>query len=38
MALSQQWLEQIEAWERSGIKQSAYCRQHDLNPRTFAAR
>ena len=38
MALSKQWLNHIEAWQQSGLKQSAYCRQHDLNPHTFAAR
>lgn len=38
MALSKQWLEHIEAWERSGLKQSEYCRRHNLNVRTFAAR
>ena len=38
MALSKRWLDHIEAWQSSGIKQSAYCRQHGLNSRTFAAR
>ena len=38
MALSKCWLDHIEAWQSSGLKQSAYCRQHSLNSRTFAAR
>ncbi len=38
MALSKQWLDHIEAWQRSGLKQSVYCQQHSLNSRTFAAR
>jgi hypothetical protein len=38
MALSKQWLDHIEAWHRSGLKQSAYCRQHGLDTHTFAAR
>jgi len=38
MALTKQWLAHIEAWQSSGLKQSTYCRQHDLNSRTFAAR
>ena len=38
MALSKRWLAHIEAWQSSGLKQSAYCRQHGLNSRTFAAR
>jgi hypothetical protein len=38
MALSKQWLDHIEAWQSSGLKQSAYCRQQGLNTHTFAAR
>jgi len=38
MALSKRWLDHIEAWQSSDLKQSAYCRQHSLNSRTFAAR
>lgn len=38
MALSKRWLAHIEAWQSSGLKQSAYCRQHGLNSHTFAAR
>jgi len=38
MALSKRWLAHIEAWQSSGLKQSAYCRQYGLNSRTFAAR
>jgi hypothetical protein len=38
MALSTQWLDHIEAWQSSGLTQSVYCRQHDLNTHTFAAR
>ncbi len=25
----------IEAWQTSGMSQAAYCREHDLNARTF---
>jgi hypothetical protein len=38
MALSKQWLNHIEAWQGSGLTQSAYCRQQGLNTHTFAAR
>lgn len=38
MALSKQWLDHIEAWQGSSLKQSAYCRQQGLNTHTFAAR
>lgn len=38
MALSKQWLDRIEAWQSSGLTQSAYCRQQGLNTHTFAAR
>lgn len=38
MALSKQWLDHIEAWQNSGLKQSAYCRRHGLNSGTFSAR
>jgi hypothetical protein len=38
MALSKQWLDHIEAWQSSGLRQSSYCRRQGLNTHTFAAR
>jgi hypothetical protein len=36
--ISKHWQEHIEAWQSSGLTQTEYCRQQDLNSRTFAAR
>ena len=38
MALSTGWKSHIESWQRSGLSQAAYCRQHGLNPNTFSSR
>ena len=38
MALSKKWIGHIEAWQGSGLPQADYCRQQQLNPKTFAAR
>ncbi|MGZ8152419.1 MAG: IS66 family insertion sequence element accessory protein TnpA, partial [Methylovulum sp.] len=38
MSLSTGWIQHIEAWQRSGLKQAAYCRQQNLNYHTFSAR
>lgn len=38
MALSTKWLQHIEAWQQSGLPQATYCRQQQLNYRTFSAR
>jgi len=38
MALSEHWLTHITAWQRSGLSQVAYCRQHQLAKSTFLAR
>lgn len=38
MAVTSQWLGHIEAWQRSGLSQTDYCRQQQLNPKTFSAR
>jgi hypothetical protein len=38
MALSTKWINHIEAWQRSGLKQAEYCRQQGLNDNTFGAR
>jgi hypothetical protein len=38
MALSTDWINHIEAWQRSGLTQSAYCRGRGLNYHTFSAR
>ena len=32
------WKAHIESWQQSGLKQTVYCRQHDLHPGTFSAR
>ena len=38
MPITQRWRGHIEAWQFSSVTQANYCRQHDINPRTFAAR
>lgn len=38
MALSEYWLNHIEAWQSSGLSQAAYCRQQGLNSHSFVAR
>lgn len=38
MAVTSKWTNHIRAWQLSGLKQSAYCRQQGLNRNTFAAR
>lgn len=38
MAVTNHWRSHIEAWQSSGLTQAAYCRQHQLNSRTFTAR
>jgi hypothetical protein len=38
MALLTDWINHIEAWQRSGLTQAAYCRGRDLNYHTFSAR
>lgn len=38
MGLSSKWKTHIEGWRHSGLKQSEYCRQYNLNSRTFSAR
>jgi hypothetical protein len=38
MAITTHWRFHIEAWQRSGLSQAAYCRQHQLNSRGFTAR
>ena len=38
MAISKHWLNHIEGWQRSGLSQAAYCRQHDLNANSFTGR
>jgi len=38
MALSQHWIAHIEGWQRSGLSQAAYCRQHNLNANSFTGR
>ena len=38
MAITAKWRHHIEAWQRSGLSQAAYCAAQQLNVRTFAAR
>ena len=38
MAITHRWRAHIEAWQSSGLSQAGYCRQHQLNVRTFTAR
>ena len=38
MALSIKWINHIEVWKGSGLKQSDYCKQQALNSNTFSAR
>ena len=38
MALSKHWITHIEAWQRSGLSQAAYCRQQQLNAKSFSGR
>lgn len=38
MTLSTGWIHHIEAWQRSGLKQAAYCRQQNINYPTFSSR
>jgi hypothetical protein len=38
MAVTTKWRQHIDAWQRSGLSQAAYCKQQQLNARTFAAR
>lgn len=38
MAIPSKWLHHIEAWQQSGLSQSVYCNQQQINKCTFAAR
>ena len=38
MAVTTKWRQHIEAWQRSGLSQAAYCAEQRLNVRTFTAR
>ncbi|NOR81348.1 MAG: IS66 family insertion sequence element accessory protein TnpB [Methyloprofundus sp.] len=38
MALSKHWIKHIEAWQRSDLTQAAYCRQQQLNAKSFSGR
>jgi hypothetical protein len=38
MALTKHWLKHIEAWQRSGLSQAAYCRQASINANSFSGR
>ena len=38
MALSKRWINHIEDWQRSGTSQAVYCRQHELNAKSFSGR
>ena len=38
MALTAHWRYHLNTWQSSGMTQAAYCREHQLNAKTFAAR
>ena len=38
MAVSEDWRAHIEAWQGSGLRQTEYCRQHQLNYNSFITR
>ncbi|WP_439097762.1 IS66 family insertion sequence element accessory protein TnpA, partial [Methylocucumis oryzae] len=38
MTLTAHWIHHLNTWQSSGMTQAAYCRQHRLNVKTFAAR
>lgn len=38
MAVTSKWRQHIEAWQRSGLSQAEYCKQQQINVRTFTAR
>jgi hypothetical protein len=38
MAMTETWQEHIESWQGSGLTQAEYCRQQNINIKTFAAR
>lgn len=38
MAVSEDWRTHIEAWQRSGLRQTEYCREHQLNYNSFINR
>ena len=38
MAVSEDWRAHIEAWQSSGLRQTEYCRQHQLNYNRFITR
>jgi hypothetical protein len=38
MSITAKWRQHIEVWQNSGMTQVGYCRQHQLNVRTFGAR
>jgi hypothetical protein len=37
MPIPKRWRDHIEAWQDSGLKQADYCRQHNINYKTFIA-
>jgi hypothetical protein len=38
MPFPKRWQDHIEAWQGSGLKQADYCRQHNINYKTFITR
>ncbi|WP_432741458.1 IS66 family insertion sequence element accessory protein TnpB [Methylobacter sp. G7] len=36
MKISTQWRHHVNAWHQSGLSQADYCRQQDINPKTFS--
>ncbi len=38
MAITEEWQTHIEAWQSSGLRQTEYCRKHQLNYNSFITR
>ncbi len=38
MAITEEWRTHIEGWQSSGLRQTEYCRQHQLNYNSFITR
>lgn len=38
MAVNEEWRTHIEAWQGSGLRQTEYCRKHQLNYNSFINR
>ena len=36
MKINTQWRRHVKAWRKSGLSQADYCRQQNINPKTFS--